>query len=133
MNYKLRADLINNARWEFNGNLVWVYIDGCYRETKNFKEAILNLVFNICELNPTNKVGNIIYEFLKTFFFEKQEYRQGVYKEIRYNILPALWKDHRAIERKKQRKLTCLANDLHKVGRTVEAHIIRAIVKPLHT
>ena len=34
------------------------------------------------------------------------------------------------IERKKQRKLTFLANELHGVGRIVEAHIVRTIVKP---
>ena len=34
------------------------------------------------------------------------------------------------IERKKQRKLTFLANELHGAGRIVEAHIVRTIVKP---
>ena len=124
------ADLFNEAAREFSRNMLWIEVTGRYRETKYFKEAILYLVFNIVEVNPTNKVGNMIHKFLKTFFFKKQEYRRGVYKEIRYNILPVLWENHRAIERKKQRKLTCLANDLHNVGRTVEAHIIRTIVKP---
>ena len=101
-----------------------------YRESKYFKEAVLHLVYNMCELNPTNKIGNVIHEFLKTAFFEKPEYRQGVYKDIRYKILPVLWKDHRAIERKKQRKLTFLASELHGDGRIVEAHIARTIVKP---
>ena len=87
-------------------------------------------MFNIAELNPTNKVGHVIHEFLKTHFFEKQEYRRGVYRQIRYEILPVLSKDHKAIERKKQRKLTFLANELHRDGRIVEAHIVRAIVEP---
>ena len=82
-------------------------------------------------MNPTNKVGNVIHEFLKTHFFEKQEYRQGVYKQIRYEILPIVWKNHWAgIERKKQKKLTFLANEVDNAGRTVEAHIVRTIVKP---
>ena len=53
-----------------------------------------------------------------------------MYKQIRYIILPVLWKDHKAIERKKQRKLTFLANELDCVGRHVEAHVVRTIVKP---
>ena len=110
--------------------MIWIDATGRYRVTKYFKEAILKLVFNMCELSPTNKVGNIIHEFLKTHFFEKQEYRQGVYKQIRCEILPIVWKNHRAIERKKQKKLTFLANELDNAGRTVEARIVRTIVKP---
>ena len=53
-----------------------------------------------------------------------------MYKQIRYEILPILWKNHKAIERKKQRKLTFLANELGNVGRLVEAHVVRTIVKP---
>ena len=59
-----------------------------------------------------------------------REYRQGVYKQIRYEILPIVWKNHRAMERKKNQKLTFLANELDNAGRTVEAHIVRTIVKP---
>ena len=36
----------------------------------------------------------------------------------------------RGIEQKKQKKLTFLANEFDKVGRTVEAHVVRTIVKP---
>ena len=91
----------NEAFKEFSRNMLWIDATGRYRETKYFKEAISKLVFNMCELNPTNKVGNLMHEFLKTNFFEKQEYRQGVYKQIRYEILPIVWKNHRAIEREK--------------------------------
>ena len=56
--------------------------------------------------------------------------QQDVYKEVRFKILPVLWKNHRAVERKKQRKLTVLANELHGAGRVVEAHIVRTVVKP---
>ena len=72
----------------------------------------------------------MVHSILKFFFFAKPEYRRGVYKQIRYKILPVLWKDHRMIERKKQRKLTFLANELHGLERIVEAHIVRTIVKP---
>ena len=41
-----------------------------------------------------------------------------------------LWKNHRGIERKKQKKLTFLANEFDKVARTVEAHVVHTIVKP---
>ena len=66
----------------------------------------------------------------KNIFFEKPEYRRGVYKQIRYMLLPVLWRDHRAIERKKQRKLAFLAHELDNTGRHVEGHIVRTIVKP---
>ena len=115
---------------EFNNNLLWFNIDGRYREQRHFVEAMLNFVFNIVELNPSDKVGGIIHQLLKSYFFEKPEYRRGVYKKIRYIILPVLWKDHRAIERKKQRKLTFLANELDTAGRTIEAHVVRTIMKP---
>lgn len=127
---KHRGDLFLEAKREFSRNLLWVAATGRYYETKYFREAILTLVFNICELNPTNRVGNMIHEFLKTFFFKKAEYRKGVYKDIRYKILPVLWKNHRAVERKKQKKLCFLANEFDKNGRRVEAHIVRTIVKP---
>ena len=115
---------------EFNNNLFYIYSDGRYIETKYFKEAVQHLVFNICELNTTNKVGCVVHNFLKLPFFEEPEYRKGVYKQIRYQILPALWKNHKAIERKKQEKLTFLANEMDKAGRYVEAHVVRIIVKP---
>ena len=74
-------------------------------------------MFNIAELNPTDKVGSMIHQMLKLLFFEKKEYRKGIYKQIRYELLPVLWKNHRAIERKKQRKLTFLANELIRCGK----------------
>lgn len=49
---------------------------------------------------------------------------------FRYVLLPALWKDHIAIEQKKQRKLNFLSDELDKVGRYMEAHVVRIIVKP---
>ena len=92
-----RADLFEDIYREFRNNCLWIYIDGCYREQKHFKEAILYLIFNIVELNPTDKVGSMIHNLLKSFFFEKPEYRSGVYKLIRYEILPILWKNPRMI------------------------------------
>ena len=127
---KHRADLFQNVYREFSNNCLWVDIGSDYRESKYFKEAVQRLVFNICELNPTNKVGCMIHEFLKLSFFEKPEYTKGVYKQIRYQILPVLWKNHKEIERKKQKKLTFLADELHNAGRYVEAHVVRTIVKP---
>ena len=72
----------------------------------------------------------MVHEFLKLSFFEKPEYRKGVYRQIRYQILPALWKNHKAIERKKQKRLAFPANEMDKAGRHVEAHVVRTIVKP---
>ena len=124
------ADLFQNVYREFYNNLLYTHINRRYIETKYFKEAVQRLVFNICELNPTNKVGPMIHEFLKLTFFEKPEYRKGVYIQIKYQVLPVLWKNHKEIERKKQKKLTLLANELHSAGRYVEAHVVRIIVKP---
>ena len=72
----------------------------------------------------------MVHVILKSFLFEKPDQRRGVYKQIRYRLVPVLWRDHRAIERKKQKKLTFLANELSDAGRHVEGHIIRTIVKP---
>ena len=72
----------------------------------------------------------MVHKILKSFIFKEPEHRRGIYKQIRYRLLPVLWKDHKAIERKKQRKLTFLANELGNEGRHVEGHIVRTIVKP---
>ena len=125
-----RADLFQNVYREFSNNCLWVDLGRGYRESIYFKEAVFYLIFSLCELNPTNKVGCVVHEFLKLPFFEKPGHRRGVYKQIRYVVLPVLWKDHRAIERKKQEKLTFLANELSNTGRHVEGHIVRTIVKP---
>ena len=122
--------LYKKVRREFFNNCLWYQIDGHYRESKYFQEALLFYIFNLCGLNPTDKVASMIHQILKSFIFEKPEHRRGVYKEIRYKLLPVLWKHHKAIVRKKQRKLTFLANELDNVGRLVEAHVVRIIVKP---
>ena len=57
-------------------------------------------------------------------------YRKGVYKTIKHQVLPVLWKNHTMIERKKQKKLTFLANELDNGGQHIKAHIVRVIVKP---
>ena len=121
---KHNIKLYKKVRREFFNNCLWYQIDGYYRESKYFQEAL-------CELNPTDKVASMIHQILKSFIFREPEHRRGVYKEIsRYEILPVLWKDHKAIERKKQRRLTFLANELSNVGRHVEGHVVRIIVKP---
>ena len=125
-----RGDLFEKIRDENIVGVGMVPYFKYYRETPVFKEAVLDFVFSICELNPTDKVGSIIHEFLKSWFFKKPEHRRGVYKHIRYVVLSMLWKNHRTIERQKQKKLTFLANELHGVGRTTEAHVVRTIVKP---
>ena len=127
---RLNVNLFGKVRREFWNNCLWYNINGRYREQKHFREAILSYIFNIVEINPTDKAASMIHTVLKMRFFEKPEHRRGVYKQIRYKILPVLWKDHRVIERKKQQKLTFLANELHENGRIVEAHIVRTIVKP---
>ena len=102
-------------------------IDGRYRETKKFKELFKIAIYEILQNNE--HAAPIIHQCLKDTFLEPFT-RVGIYKQIQYILLPALWKDHRTIEPKKQRKLTFLAKELHGVGRVVEAHIVRTIVKP---
>ena len=124
------VNLFEKVHREFWNNCLWYNIDGNYREQKHFEEVILSYIFNIVEINPADKVASMVHSILKWYFFEKPEHRRGIYKQIRYEILPVLWKNHRTIERKKQRKLMFLDNELHGAGRVVEAHIVRTIVKP---
>ena len=123
-----RVDLLEDVYKEFRNNQLY-NIDGRYREQKYFKEKVLYFVFNIVELNPRDKVGSMIHEFLKTLFFEKPDY-DVVFIDKSLEIFPVLCKNHWAIERKKQKKLTFLANELDGVERTVETHVVRTIVKP---
>lgn len=99
---KHRADLFLKADREFHNNLLWIAATGSYRETKYFREAILYLIFNICELNPTNKVGNVVHEFLKTFFFKKAEYRTGAC--VQGNSLPDFTDPLEKLSRYRQKK-----------------------------
>ena len=105
-------------------------LPGRYKETIYFKEVVKSLVFDICESNITNVAAYIIHDFLKFRIFGKLEYRKGVYKTIKHQVLPVLWKNHKSIERKKQRRLSFLANELDNAGQLVKAHIVRTIVKP---
>ena len=68
-----RADLFGNVYKEFSNNCLWINLGRDYRESKYFKEAVLYLIFNLCELNSTNNLGNIIHKFLKTFFLKNQD------------------------------------------------------------
>ena len=101
--------------------------DGRYRETKKFKKLFKIAIYEILKNNEN--AAPIIHQCLKDIFLEPFT-RVGIYKQIRYILLPALWKDHRTIEPKKQRKLTFLANKLHNDGRIYEAHIVRTVIKP---
>ena len=122
--------LYERVKREFHNNCLWYQIDGYYREQKGFQEELLFYIFNIAEINSTDKVASMVHQILKWYLFEEPEYRKGIYKDIRYKILPVLWKDHKAIERERQKKLTFLANELDNTGRHVEGHIVRTIVKP---
>ena len=86
--------LYEKVRREFFNNCLRYQVDGRYFEQIGFKESLLFYIFNIYELNPTNKVASMVHVILKSFLFEKPEHRRGVYKPIRYKILPVLWKDH---------------------------------------
>ena len=101
-----------------------------YKETVYYKEVVKCIIFKICELNNTFMVAAMIHGFLKSNLFGKPMYRGGVYKTIKHQILPVLWKDHKTIERKKQKKLSFLAKELNNGGQYVKAHIVRTIVKP---
>ena len=115
---------------EFVNNLFHIFTGERYIETKNFEEAVQRLVFNVCELSPANEFADRVREFLKFYFFEKPEYRKGVYQQIMYQILPALKKDHGKAVKHEQKMLAFLANEMDKAGRHVEAHVVRTVVKP---
>lgn len=59
---KHNLDLFSEVKRELYNNLPLIYIGEQYRESKYFREACLKLVYNICELNPTNMVGHMIHE-----------------------------------------------------------------------
>ena len=70
MLYNYCGDLFEKIRDEYVVDVSMIPYLKYYRETKGFKEAVLDFVFSICELNPTDKIGPIIHEFLKKFFFK---------------------------------------------------------------
>ena len=99
----------------------WRYVKiARYCKTPKFQKLFMDLIDEICKQNATKEVAPIIHQFLKVIFLESFT-RVGVYKQIRYVLLPALWRDHMAIERQKV---------LDEAGRHLEAHVVRIIVKP---
>ena len=131
MKFKCRVGLLNEIRkcYNFDEYLSW-RTQSHSIETKMFKKAVLRLVINICELNPAYKVGHIIQHVLKNMFLTNYIGSDSVYKTVEDVILPVLLKDHKTIECSKQVNLKFLANELGNVGRHVEAHVVRTIVKP---
>ena len=71
-------DLFQKVYTEFECNCLEVGPGRDYREFKYFQEAVLYFIFNLCELNPTNRLGKIIHEFLKLSFFEEPDQRRGI-------------------------------------------------------
>ena len=118
MIFKCRVDLLKeiNKYYYFN-NYLSASIHSCYKETRMFKKAVLRLVINICESNPTYKAGYIIHQVLENLFIDDWLERAGVYKTIKYVILPVLLKNHKTMKRQKQLRLTFLADELDKHNR----------------
>ena len=125
---KKLLDLVIRER---NNNCLWRYVDGWYRESEVFKRVCLRFINHICQLNSTNKVGSIIHQFLKMVFNEP-DFKNSVYKQIRYQILPVLWENHKAVECKKQNKLNFLAEVLDEAGRHTEAHVLELLLNPTY-
>lgn len=105
------------------------HVDGRYCETEEFRRLFKVATYEISKNNTDKDVALIIHQCLKYIFLEPFT-RVGVYKHLRYVVLPVLWKDHVAIERRKQRKLSFLAEVLDEAGRHAEAHLVKIIVKP---
>ena len=80
----------------------------------------MTFILNVLKHNTTKDAAPIIHQTLKDICVMKFT-RTGFYKQIRYVLLPALWKDHMAIEQKKQ---------IDEAGRHMEARMVRIIVKP---
>ena len=102
------VELFENVYNQFSYNYLEVNRCRVYSESKYFKEAVLHFIFNLCERNPTDKVAGVVHGVLKSFLFKEPDQRRGVYKPVRYKILPVLWKNHRAIEKKKQKNYCSL-------------------------
>ena len=102
-----------------------------HRESDKFYDLIIKLVTRIIKNNPTDVLGKSVNNFLKTsMFFRYKMHRQGAYRVIHKIVLPLLNRDHKKVEKDKQKKLLFLANKLEKVRRITEAHVVRIIVKP---
>lgn len=82
-------------------------IDGQYRETKEFKRLFKVVVFEALKHTTTEEAAPIIHQCLKDTFVEPVT-KVGIYKHLRYVVLPALWKDHVKVERKNKKvRLSC--------------------------
>ena len=104
-------------------------IDSRYHETREFKRLFKVAIYEVLKNNVTKDVAPIIPQALKDTFLELFT-RVGVHKQIRYALLPALWKDNMAIERKNKKKSNFFAEVFDEEGRHIEVHVVRVIVKP---
>ena len=69
--FKHNKVLLQRIRREYFNNCLWYQVNGRYFEQKSFQEALLFYIFNIIELNPTNKVASMIHQLLKSLMFKK--------------------------------------------------------------
>ena len=58
-----RGDLFEKILDEYVVGVSMIPYFKYHRETNGFNEAVLDFVFSICELNPTDQIGPIIHEF----------------------------------------------------------------------
>ena len=96
-----------------------------YRESKDFKDAVK------CYKTKSLKDIAFLKRFISRVFTDKSlRIRSDACKHLRYTLLPFLQKDRVRIERKKEKRLSFLAEILDKLGRLMEVHMVRVIVKP---
>ena len=89
-------------------------------------------VKNIIEANPDDVLGTKVEKFMNNSrLFREKAFKKGMsYTMLKTYRVPALKKDHKKIAKHEQKMLSFLANEMHKVGRQTEAHVVRIIVKP---
>ena len=96
-----------------------------YRESKDFKDTVK------CYTTKNLKDIAFLKRFISRVFTDKSlRIRSDTYKHLRYTLLPFLQEDRVSIERKKQKRLSFLSEVLDELGRHMEAHVVRVIVKP---
>lgn len=98
-----------------------------YRERDEFRDLLMEVII---ERSVSHEVTiGTIKRALYALFVDSNT-RGGIYRFLRYTVLPILQKDRAKMEEKKQRRLELLAEMFDEDGRSTEAHVVRAIVKP---
>lgn len=104
-------------------------LSGEYHESDEFRDLVMEVLIERSELSGELAIKTIKEDFLYVLFMNSSAH-EGFYQFLRYTVLPILQKDRAKIEEKRQRRLEFLADIFDEGGRTIEARVVRTIVKP---